>query len=390
MGVTVTRWCIGVAFACGAVAMLVLPFPETPRQRWTSAAPQPLAAEVTRLVHASGNAYAAVRRYRSMQALARWNQSAERDDTMLIRIDASVPVSARAPVRTLVAEQWATVAPSASAAYAQIFVYLDSSSIARAEGAQSTTRVIEPRKFVDVSVALPESVDGARCLTIVRLRGVSEAHVNALRNQSLVGVCAFFAAFGLPGNYIRSWLGAQQYRFVRRSDWSVARAPAIDASSMYALGDFGGRCLTGTLGSCDSALGLEQAASLQPKIAGNRLSGVLEAARPGQIASGPGPTLGDAEGELFADMVRDIGPERFRRFWTSDSAPGDAFMAATGEPFAIWTQRWLNRVYGPAPAPPAPRVRDVLWLALAIGLASLFAARPRQAVLIERLRPFAV
>ena len=391
MGVTIARWCIAVTAACAAIAALALPFPDPRPQQWMSGTPAGLASEVARLVRASGDAYAAVRRYRSAQALGRWSEVSRRGDTTLIRIDATVPAAAREAVRASAADQWASLAQRPSGAHAEIFVYVDSTSIARAGVAEASRRPLEPRRFLDVSFALPDAVDGARCVTIVRLRGTSRAHLDALRNESLVDVCGFFAAFGMPGPAIRAWLGAEHYRFARRSDWNVARAPAIDASSLYALGERGGACLTGSLGACDSALGLEKAASVLPSIASDRLSAILEAAPPGHLAPGPAhPTLGDAEGELLADMVRDIGPERFRRFWRSDAVPDAAFMTATGEPFASWTRRWLHRVYGPAPEPPAPRVRDVVWLALAIGLATLVAARPRQAVLAERLRPFGV
>jgi hypothetical protein len=391
MGVTIARWCIAVAAVCTAIAALALPFPDPRPQQWVSGAPAPLASEVANLVRASGNAYAAVRRYRSEQALDRWREASRLDDTTLIRIDATVPAAAREAVRTVASEQWASFAQHASGAHAEIFVYVDSSSIARADVAKASRRPLEPRRFLDVSFALPDAVDGARCVAIVRLRGTSKAHLDALRNESLVDVCGFFAAFGMPGAAIRAWLGAEHYRFARRSDWTVARAPAIDASSLYALGERGGGCLTGRLGACDSALGLEKAALVLPRIASDRMPAVLEAARPGQVPSGLArPTLGDAEGELLADMVRDIGPERFRRFWRSDAPPDAAFVAATGEPLAIWTRRWLDRVYGPAPQPPAPHLRDVVWLALAMGLAALIAARPRQAVLAERLRPFGV
>ena len=44
---------------------------------------------------------------------------------------------------------------------------------------------------------------------LVRLRGVSESHVDALRSQSLVGICGFYGAFGLPGSGIQDWLSGR-------------------------------------------------------------------------------------------------------------------------------------------------------------------------------------
>ena len=382
MGVTFWRWTAGVAFGCGALAVVLLPFPPVVPETWASAAPPQLAAEIRKLTEAAGDAQAAVRTYRSAQALGRWAAATRRADPTLVRLDASVPTSIAATVERVVTQQWASLGTTVSAKHAEVFVYFDSTSIARS-AESSSRRVLEPRKLVDVVFALPAATDGQRCVALVRLRGSSPTHLTALQSQSLIGVCGFYGAFGLPGAGIEAWLVGSGYRFARQSDWSVARAPATDASSLYTLSEPAGRCLTGDGASCNAALRLTGSATTRPAPSGSRVAWVLD----GSASAGGSVSrqLGDAEGELLADAVRSVDPERFARFWQAPSEPNAAFYSATGMRLDAWTQQWLARTYGEPPSRPSARVRDLLWLAVLAPLALAVAARPRQRVLAEWL-----
>lgn len=386
MGVTISRWCLGVALICVVVTSIAVPFPEVEPRRWVTASPAPLANELSRLVGASGDAYAAVRRYRSMQGLERWRIASARGNTTLVRLDASVPAALQAAVRTAAVDQWATLAPRPSAAGAEVFIYVDSSTIPRATAVDTKRRALEPRRLVDVSFAMP-AVGRDRCVTLVRLRGTSAAHVDALRNQALVGPCRFYASFGLPGNGVRAWLASARYRFVRRGDWAMPRAPAIDPSALYTLSEQGTRCLTGTRSACSTALGLGSASSMPEPSAWDPVTGEFDSSQPSSTRADAPDTrsLGEDEGALLADAVRDIGSERFARFWRSDLEPDVAFAAATGETLGTWTQRWLDRSYGPVPDSPAALAFNVVWLAVSSAIGLVVAARPRQSVLSERL-----
>ena len=386
MGLTLWRWIAGVALGCAGVAFVLLPFPPQASQPWFAFTPAPLAAETGRLSSAVAQAYDAVRAYRSAVGLDRWRSATVASDTMSVRIEKSLPAPVAHAVRAVAADQWNALGPT-TAAHAEIFVYADSSVIPRASNASGARRPIEPRKMVDVVFALPEATDGKRCVALVRLRGVSSAHVDALRHQSLLGVCGFFAAFGLPGDNVHSWLTSTGYRVARRSDWHVAIAPAVDATALYALGDAGGRCLTSEPGACLQALQAggstdnsadHNAAARRYVIDGPVANSSAEAGKRQQ-------TLGHAEVELLRAAVREFGPERFGRFWRASSAPDSAFLAATGVTLDAWTQRWLTRTYGALPPRPSVRARDVVWLALAMPLLVVVAVRPRESVLGERL-----
>jgi len=379
MGVIVWRWSAGVAMGCAAIAALLLPFPPTVPETWTSAAPAPLALELASLTQVAGEAHAAVRSYRAAQALDRWSAARSDADTALVRVDRNVPPAVADKARSIVREQWSVLATPVSAQHAEVFVYVDSTPIPRVDGAATTRRWLEPRGPVDVAYALPGATGGKECVVLVRLRGVSESHVDALRSQSLVGICGFYGAFGLPGNGIQDWLVRSSYRFARRSDWSVARAPVTDASSVYALREAAARCLTGDAGACRGALRLEPPHAVGEPQPGDRLEWVLDATAPPNSTA---PAfLGDAEDELLADAVRSVGAERFARFWRSASAPDSAFRSAAGIAIEPWTQRWLARVYGALPPRPSARVSDLLWLSIALAVSLLVARRPRERVL---------
>jgi hypothetical protein len=99
-------------------------------------------------------------------------------------------------------------------------------------------------------------------------------------------------------------------------------------------------------------------------------------------------TLGEEEARFLADAVRDLGPDRFARFWRSDAAPEVAFAAAGAADLIPWTGAWVARTYGGAPQRPTPGVRDLTWLAVTIPLLVVAAGRRRERVLSERLLGF--
>ena len=247
-------------------------------------------------------------------------------------------------------------------------------------------RRLDPRRLVDVAFALPEATGGPHCVSLVRLRGVSPAHVEALRRQSLVGVCGFFAAFGVPGSGVRAWLAATGYRAARRSDWHVARAPTVDAAAVYGLGDAGGRCLTKQQGACVEALGADDAAPRADVRALRSYDWVIHGTPPPTTSAlgAPPGMLGDIEPELLLSAVRELGADRFGNFWRSSESPAAAFESAFGTSLDLWTYAWVVRTYGGAADRPTIRLRDVVWLAFTLPPLMAVAARRRERVLAER------
>lgn len=386
MGMTMMRWSAAVIAGCAVVAVALLPFPPNAGLWWAGAAPAPLAAEMARFRDAAQATEQAVRAYRAAQGLERWSVGRRATDTSSIRIDDGVPGNVADAVRQVANEQWTALGASASRLNAQIFVYVDSTTIPRA-AVVTGLRPLDSRRFVDVVFALPEATDGAHCVTLVRLRGVSPAHVEALRRQSLVGVCGFFAAFGMPGRGVRAWLAGTGYRTARRSDWHVARAPAVDAAGVYSLSDAGGRCLTSQPGACVEALGAADAAARADSRTLHSYDWVIDGTfLPTASALGASRgALGEIEPELLLSAVRELGADRFGNFWRSSESPAAAFESAFGTSLDSWTHAWVVRTYGGAADRPTIRMRDVVWLALALPLLVAMAARRRERLLSERL-----
>jgi hypothetical protein len=384
MGLTLWRWGAGVALGCGALTAALLPFPASVAERWTFAAPEPLAGEVSRWAADVARAQAALRAYRAATALELWRTTTRSADTASVRVDRSVPASISDDVRAIAAEQWRALG-NPSALHAEVFVYVDSTTVPRSAIAATSRRALE-RAFVDVAFALPEATGGERCVALVRLRGTTAGHVDALRHQSLVGVCGFFAAFGVPGAGVREWLEATDYRAARRSDWHVALAPAIDGSSVYGVGAAGGQCLTGKPGACLDVLGIGRVGVQAGGIAAGTPAFVLDGAGPISAADRVRyrSELGNVEVELLMSAVREFGPERFGQFWRSEAAPDVAFSSANGITLDAWTRQWLTRTFGALPDRPTVRTSHVVWLTVAAPLLLVVAARPRQRLLTAR------
>lgn len=395
MDMTVSRWWAGVGAACALTALVLIPFAAKSRLPWVTEPPQELRLEMQGLTRVAGELTDAVRAYRLTQALAIWRSAMnarEARDTTGVRLDASVPASIGDAVRAVARDQWARLGPGASSAHAELFVYFDSSDVPTPVGeprGRRSGRALESRRAVDVWFALPEATDGSRCVALVRLRTLDPTQVERLRTRSLLGPCGFYAAFGAPSVGVRAWLSATDFRAARYTDWDIARAPATDTRMIYWLGSEAARCLTTGGESCLSALRLDRGLP----------AGASHAAPPAPdralvIDDAPGPrpesqrlSLGDGESHLLADMVRDLGRDRFALFWSAPSpTPVTAFAIASDVGIDTWTRHWLARTYGPPPARPGLRAGELAWLAVALPCLVAAAGRRRDRVLVERLR----
>ena len=71
-------------------------------------------------------------------------------------------------------------------------------------------------------------------------------------------------------------------------------------------------------------------------------------------------------GGFFGDIEREIGRDRFARFWTSAAEPEAELAAALGAPLDEWVRDWLARRFGREPL--GPRVE---WFSLLLSLAAI-------------------
>jgi hypothetical protein len=90
------------------------------------------------------------------------------------------------------------------------------------------------------------------------------------------------------------------------------------------------------------------------------------------------PSLAGAD-RYLADLVDDIGPERFGRFWNSELPVDTALATAMRMPVGEWTRRWQATIVPPIRlgpvAPPSALVLATLLGVAAVVLVMLTATR---------------
>jgi hypothetical protein len=212
---------------------------------------------------------------------------------------------------------------------------------------------------------------------------------------ALVGPCAFYAAFGLPGPAIARWLGDAGWRLARFADWRRPPAPWADPfGAQHATGlarflDMEQLRMRGVLAPEGLACGAGRAPECGRALATKPVSAddttwqrhvVTTRILPWWTARRDEP-LGPSEGWLLSDMAHSLGRDRFARFWQSGLEPDTAFRAAAGHEMAQWVGEWVHIVYGRVtvgPAAPAhAAVNAFLLIAMACGVAVTLATRRR-------------
>jgi hypothetical protein len=227
-------------------------------------------------------------------------------------------------------------------------------------------RPIVQSRFQVTHVLPPAS--GGRCLAIGRFRQAAEWYgtggswwrsyvTSAEMADRLLGPCAFYEAFGAPGQEINKWLtnggwkygksGALAYRPGRWTQnayyWAT---PMWGLAAGWPLRRYitptGFRCASGDAATCRALVldpNSDRAARTVVRSGADRVIT--------QIASDEWTnSLGPWEPSFLARMAHAIGTEQFRRFWTSNLPPAEAFRAVTGQDLGEWTAAWASEAYG--------------------------------------------
>lgn len=220
-----------------------------------------------------------------------------------------------------------------------------------------------PRRADERCVAIAQVGKGAT--TRGQIVGVFQTDAAAVQ---LVGPCAYYRAFGIPGPRVEAWLRDRAWSFVGGGTWNQ-RAPQVDLSSelrwrnsfplesmlvvetslvfLAGMSIDGVQCASGELDACDHAVQARRSLGAPGFWNGNVLYRSYPTLGWQEYASYR--AFGRREPSLLADMVRTLGRERFARFWTSNESVPAAFEAVAGEPLNRWTVRWMGAQYGPVP-----------------------------------------
>jgi len=213
---------------------------------------------------------------------------------------------------------------------------------------------------------LPDSTDRTTCVALIP--AWYWHRFDTLRNQRVedrlregLGPCAFLAAFGVPGSAVRRWLARRNYDLATFPGWDRERStqwqwvsvrfaseantpptwdwPAVYGHPITAIG-----CLAGRATSCRAAVLSGAGDSFDdsvPRLLSHQGWGWVRNER---------LVVGD---RYLADVAREVGHERFLRFWKSPEPVDTALAAALKMPVGEWTKRWERRIVPPLPLGPA-------------------------------------
>ena len=199
---------------------------------------------------------------------------------------------------------------------------------------------------MSVQYLMPQSVGDRACHVIVRAqRTINAANLPPILTSraSLLGPCAFIAAFGEPGRGIHRWLQSRQYDVARGVGFSanpaaqpgtvVRRAARDSVTQVYARYELESTraCKSGDLDACRNAV-------LSPRLQRNMIYAVDIWAFE--------QTTGYAGDFYLSDLVVEFGRERFRKFWSSNAEAEVAFEQVFGQSLAEWTNAWMRYRYG--------------------------------------------
>jgi hypothetical protein len=240
---------------------------------------------------------------------------------------------------------------------------------------------------------LPDSSNRTTCAALIPssyftlnlLRTKRMERVNPFREwlKGGLGPCAFYAAYGTPGKPARRWLAHRGYDLALYPGWDKLRSDrsafGFDAADLrryswywewiYRLPPPTVACLAGRAGACGETVLSGSGGGFE-----DTLPRVLTVQRRWWQTQSVVP------GERYlGDVARDIGRDRFLRFWNSTEPVDTALAAALKEPVGDWTARWERRFVpelplGPA-APASATVLATLLAAAAVATVSFMAVR---------------
>ena len=239
---------------------------------------------------------------------------------------------------------------------------------------------------LSVNYVLPRRGSTERCIVLARVKpwGLNEFSSEASSDR-LLGPCAFYEAYGAPGAAIERWLEQGAWGFAQRASTNrqttfEGRWKRDEVPLRYMLGGRGVACAKGAQAACAEALE-------HPDITGLRVRDrfVMTEYNPYIMTSWSSRewSLGSESTALLADMARDLGADRFTRFWQSDAEPSAAFRSATNSEISEWTHAWVVKTYHEEKA--GPGVSGTAWgwglalVALSLGVVLRSAERRQMA-----------
>ena len=383
-------WLAAVLLACGAVALAYLPPRGAGRKsRWRdepfAQTPARLRAQALAFQWRGANMALRLPEYRK-RLEPEFLRRRERDEpgpALLLEAPDSLPAFARERLRATLD----TVSRQLGLGVTKVSVGLvvDLRRYVSAKAGETPSQDVESPAYL-----FPDSSDRTTCVGLIpawRWTGTLAAQP-PVRSQEVkdwlrtgLGPCAFYAVYGAPGKGVQHWLAKRGY--------DLARVPLLDRERLerpqYSFVMYQERWQWGTVYRFPiTAIGC---------LAGRTLScraGVLSGAEaatddslPRFLESEPrrwwwGQRVLYSD-RYLADVAREVGHDRFLRFWNSPDPVDTALATALKMPVGEWTERWQRRFVPRLPlGPAAPLGATVIGLLLggaAVAVVSLGAKR---------------
>ncbi len=255
-----------------------------------------------------------------------------------------------------------------------------------------------PRFLSDASALILPSESSPHCIALLRVgpralgriddgvaveAALQPASPGWQRPLGLSG-CAWYALFGRPGSEIARWLRATGYAYAGAAPGDTSGgepAPVVPIDSLrgWGVGILGLACSAGNEDACRRVL-----MGVARRRFFSRVPSVLDDMV--TVQSVPGG-FGPRQFHFLADMVADIGPEAFQRFWSSELPIEGAFREANGVELMEWTQAWARWNVGPVEGGPMPTLASAAGVSLLVlfGLVVGVGRRGGTALMIDGL-----
>lgn len=333
------RWWLAGAFvACATVGVGYLS-PRGPSPTERGRQPQPTAARLRArgLADQWRAADLAVRlalyRRRLEPELARRREADQPGPALLVDAPDTVPMHTRALVAAALDTVWRALGLGVSKV--ALGVVVDFWRIPRT-GTDSTPKVPSG----SVGYLLPDSTDRATCVALIPAWYWTRGRPRQLEEWlgRGLGPCAFFARWGVPGEPVRRWMARRQYDLASVPSWGPEWSHQPEAS--WLIDRNTGWYWSGIYGHPIAAIGClaGRAHSCRTAVLSDSLPRLLDATvswwREERLVQG---------WRYLGDVAREVGYDRFLRFWNSSEPVDTALAAALKMPIGEWTARWERR-----------------------------------------------
>jgi hypothetical protein len=386
VALTPFRWVAALVAGCLVVAVALLTTPES--------SPGTVDPEQT-LVRRDELSRGRARRAALDLTIARLMDStravAARAPIAPVRIfrDPAIPAEARASLDSLAARSTKQLGAQPRGGVDVFFAY---------DTAQHLRGVSTATYGLALAYVLPSRA-GERCSVIMpfpkypRLRRLVVGFFGTeMFSHQLLGPCAYYAAFGMPGAPVDRWLRQRGWALTGDGDWTRAAEPfdfdyyqgATRQPLLYMGVSTGGvKCAAGRVDLCEHEVMTRASGGFSTWWMGNPwrwIGNTLIAQSRSPNTAQYGFTLGNSalgrrENRMLTDMVRTLGRDRFGLFWTSNEPVPTAFEKAAGMPLGQWTANWAVEQYGPVTAGPGVSASSLMVSALVAVLAIFIAVR---------------